>query len=68
MSLKNISDKDCWFVIGAHQAGASERQCAELSGLSRGVIHNIILNFRKLGSPHADQLSLDNLIDPTKRK
>ncbi|KAI8354129.1 hypothetical protein EDC96DRAFT_516936 [Choanephora cucurbitarum] len=68
MSLKNISDKDCWFVIGAHQAGASERQCAELSGLSRGAIHNILMNFRKLGSPHANQLSLDNLIDPHKRK
>ncbi|KAI8062809.1 uncharacterized protein B0P05DRAFT_556203 [Gilbertella persicaria] len=63
MSLSKISDKDCWFVIGAHQAGASERQCAELSGLSRRVIHNIITNFRKLGSPHANQLSLDNLID-----
>lgn len=65
MALKQVSEEDCWFVIGAHQAGASERQCSELSGLSKTVTHNIIRNFKKLGSPHASNLSVDALL--TKR-
>jgi hypothetical protein len=63
MTIKRISEKDCWFVIGAHQAGATERQCAALSGLSKTVIHNIITNFKKMGSPHATTLSMDALLE-----
>lgn len=63
MVINKISEKDCWFVIGAHQAGATERQCAALSGLSKTVIHNIITNFKKMGSPHATTLSMDTLLD-----
>jgi hypothetical protein len=63
MTVKRISEKDCWFVIGAHQAGATERQCAALSGLSKTVIHNIITNFKKMGSPHATTLSMETLLE-----
>lgn len=62
MPLKQISEKDCWFVIGAHQAGATERQCSELSGLSKTITHNIITNFKKMGSPHASNMSSVNAL------
>lgn len=62
MPLKKISEKDCWFVIGAHQAGATERQCSELSGLSKTITHNIITNFKKMGSPHASSMSSVNAL------
>ncbi|KAI8077600.1 hypothetical protein BDF21DRAFT_421370 [Thamnidium elegans] len=65
MTFKQISEQDCWFVIGAHQAGATERQCSELSGLSKTVTHNIIHNFKKLGSPHASKLSVVALLNNT---
>lgn len=68
MTFKQISEQDCWFVIGAHQAGATERQCSELSGLSKTVTHNIIHNFKKLGSPHASKLSVIALLNNTQRK
>ncbi|CEP11503.1 hypothetical protein [Parasitella parasitica] len=68
MPLKRISEKDCWFIIGAHQAGATERQCSELSGLSKTVTHNIITNFKKLGSPHASSLSVNALINSPDQK
>lgn len=63
MPLKQISEKDCWFVIGAHQAGATERQCSDLSGLSKTITHNIITNFKKMGSPHASSLSVNALMN-----
>lgn len=63
MSLKQISEKDCWFIIGAHQAGATERQCSDLSGLSKTITHNIITNFKKMGSPHASSLSVNALMN-----
>lgn len=62
MPLKKISEKDCWFVIGAHQAGATERQCSELSGLSKTITHNIITNFKRMGSPHASSMSSVNAL------
>lgn len=68
MTFKQISEQDCWFIIGAHQAGATERQCSELSGLSKTVTHNIIHNFKKLGSPHASKLSVIALLNNTQRK
>ncbi|KAI7904588.1 uncharacterized protein BX663DRAFT_502891 [Cokeromyces recurvatus] len=68
MSLRQVSEKDCWFVIGAHQAGASERQCSELSGLSKTVTHNILANFKKMGSPHASNLSVSALLDNNNKK
>jgi hypothetical protein len=68
MATKRITEEECWFVIGAHQAGATERQCSELSGLSKTITHNIITNFKKLGSPHASKLSLSALLNTTNCK
>ena len=68
MTVKRVSEEDCWFVIGAHQAGATERECSELSGLSKTVTHNIITNFKKLGSPHATKLSLSLLLNSANGK
>lgn len=62
MVFKRVTEEECWFVIGAHQAGASERQCSELSGLSKTIIHKIIRSFKKLGSPHASKLSVEALL------
>lgn len=67
-SAKRITEEECWFVIGAHQAGASERECSDLSGLSKTITHNIINNFKKQGSPHATKLSVNALLNTSKRK
>ncbi|KAH8547953.1 hypothetical protein BGW37DRAFT_531640 [Umbelopsis sp. PMI_123] len=48
---KDIPVDKRWYVIGAHQAGASERQCARLSGLSKTAVHGIIKAFTETGSP-----------------
>jgi hypothetical protein len=48
---KDIPAEKRWYVIGAHQAGASERQCARLSGLSKTAVHGIIKTFTETGSP-----------------
>ncbi|KAI9020148.1 hypothetical protein CLU79DRAFT_755911 [Phycomyces nitens] len=69
MTKQGISEADCWFVIGAHQAGATERECSELSGLPKSTTHNIIKDFKKLGSPHSSALSMSSILDaPKKRK
>lgn len=66
--MKQVSEEECWFIIGAHQAGASERYCSELSGLSKTITHNIIQNFKKLGSPHASNLSMNTLLNKQNKK
>lgn len=48
---KDIPIEKRWYVVGAHQAGASERQCARLSGLSKTAVHGIIKSFTETGSP-----------------
>lgn len=65
-SAKRITEEECWFVIGAHQAGATERECSDLSGLSKTITHNIINNFKKQGSPHATKLSVNALLNASK--
>jgi hypothetical protein len=67
MSTKDISEADCWFVIGAYQAGATEKECSDLSGLSRSSAHSIISNFKKLGSPHASALSMNTLLTQSRK-
>ncbi|KAI7886150.1 hypothetical protein K492DRAFT_203473 [Lichtheimia hyalospora FSU 10163] len=51
------TESDCWLVIGAHQAGATEGRCAEIAGLTRSAAHKIISNFKKLGSPQASTVN-----------
>ncbi|KAF7722420.1 hypothetical protein EC973_003159 [Apophysomyces ossiformis] len=68
MTKQQISESDCWFVIGAHQAGATERQCAELSGLPKTTAHNIIRDFKKLGSPKAASLNMATIMNPRLKK
>ncbi|KAI8391270.1 uncharacterized protein BYT42DRAFT_526687 [Radiomyces spectabilis] len=76
MKKTQITEADCWFVVGAHQAGATEQMCSDLSGLSKSATHTIIKNFRKQGSPHAAHLSVATMIKanttlshaPSKRK
>lgn len=41
-----------WLIIGAHQAGASEKHVARISGLSRTAVRNIILNYQRTGTPN----------------
>ncbi|KAI8340422.1 hypothetical protein BD560DRAFT_412390 [Blakeslea trispora] len=40
-----------WLIVGAFQAGASEKHIARISGLSRTAVRNIILNYRRTGIP-----------------
>ncbi|KAI8997036.1 hypothetical protein BDB01DRAFT_769606 [Pilobolus umbonatus] len=40
-----------WIIIGAHQAGASERHIARIARLSTTAVRNIILNYQKTGIP-----------------
>ncbi|CEG83286.1 hypothetical protein RMATCC62417_17237 [Rhizopus microsporus] len=40
-----------WMIIGAYQAGASERKIARLSGLSTTAVRHIILNYQQTGIP-----------------
>ncbi|CAO3673893.1 hypothetical protein G6F70_006883 [Rhizopus microsporus] len=40
-----------WMIVGAYQAGASERKIARLSGLSTTAVRHIILNYQQTGIP-----------------
>jgi hypothetical protein len=40
-----------WLIIGAHQAGATEKHIARISGLSKTAVRNIILNYQRTGTP-----------------
>ncbi|KAI7884882.1 hypothetical protein K492DRAFT_157781 [Lichtheimia hyalospora FSU 10163] len=40
-----------WLVVGAFQAGASERTVARISGLSSTAVRQIYLNYRQTGIP-----------------
>ncbi|KAI9280652.1 hypothetical protein BY458DRAFT_417668, partial [Sporodiniella umbellata] len=40
-----------WMIIGAHQAGATERKIARISGLSTTAVRQIILNHQLNGTP-----------------
>ncbi|KAG2173809.1 hypothetical protein INT43_005229 [Umbelopsis isabellina] len=58
---KDIPAEKRWYVVGAYQAGASERQCARLSGLSKTAVHGIIKAFSETGSPLTNrQLGITN--------
>lgn len=48
---KNASDAKRWLIIGAHQAGASEKRVARISGLSKTAVRHIILNYQRTGDP-----------------
>ncbi|KAI7868995.1 hypothetical protein BDF14DRAFT_1723498 [Spinellus fusiger] len=63
MKKPHPSEADCWFIIGAHQAGATERQCADMSGIPKSTTHTILANFRKLGSPHASLLNMSSVME-----
>ncbi|KAI8380917.1 uncharacterized protein BYT42DRAFT_564681 [Radiomyces spectabilis] len=40
-----------WLVIGAHRAGATEREASIMTGLSKSAVRRIIQNFQRTGSP-----------------
>ncbi|KAI8388421.1 uncharacterized protein BYT42DRAFT_559998 [Radiomyces spectabilis] len=40
-----------WLIIGAYQAGASEKHVARIAGISRTAVRHIILNYQRTGSP-----------------
>ncbi|KAG0742231.1 hypothetical protein G6F57_008609 [Rhizopus arrhizus] len=40
-----------WMIIGAHQAGATERKIARISGLSTTAVRHILLNYQQNGTP-----------------
>lgn len=40
-----------WLIIGAHQAGATDKKIARMCGVNQPSVRRIILNFQKTGSP-----------------
>ncbi|GAA5808039.1 hypothetical protein MFLAVUS_001421 [Mucor flavus] len=40
-----------WLIVGAYQAGATEKHVARISGLSKTAVRNIILNYQRTGTP-----------------
>lgn len=50
-SNDDSSEAKRWLIIGAHQAGASEKRVARISGLSKTAVRHIILNYQRTGNP-----------------
>jgi transposase len=48
---EDSSEAKRWLIIGAHQAGASEKRVARISGLSKTAVRHIILNYQRTGNP-----------------
>ncbi|RCH98694.1 hypothetical protein CU098_011232 [Rhizopus stolonifer] len=47
-----------WYMVGAYQAGATEKAISDMVGLSPASVHNVITQFKKTGSPIRKRLSL----------
>ncbi|ORX51645.1 hypothetical protein DM01DRAFT_1337149 [Hesseltinella vesiculosa] len=50
-SRADPSEAKRWLIVGAYQAGASEKSIARISGLSKTAVRNIILNYKRTGTP-----------------
>ncbi|KAG1057522.1 hypothetical protein G6F43_000641 [Rhizopus delemar] len=46
-----------WFIVGAYQAGATDKVISDMVGLSTASVHNVITQFKKTGSPICKRLS-----------
>lgn len=49
--IRNSPEAKRWLIVGAFQAGATEKHVARISGLSRTAVRNIILNYQRTGTP-----------------
>ncbi|KAI8883444.1 hypothetical protein K501DRAFT_333348 [Backusella circina FSU 941] len=49
--VRDAAESKRWLIIGAHQAGATEKHIARISGLSKTAVRNIILNYQRTGTP-----------------
>lgn len=49
--IRDSPEAKRWLIIGAYQAGASEKHVARISGLSKTAVRNIILNYQRTGTP-----------------
>ncbi|KAL9539557.1 hypothetical protein MBANPS3_010194 [Mucor bainieri] len=52
-STKSRDERDAkrWLIIGAYQAGATEKQIGRMCGINSQSVRHTILNFKKTGSP-----------------
>ncbi|CEP08303.1 hypothetical protein [Parasitella parasitica] len=48
---KDTAEAKRWLIVGAYQAGATEKHIARIAGLSRTAVRNIILNYKRTGKP-----------------
>ncbi|KAL9550556.1 hypothetical protein MBANPS3_004679 [Mucor bainieri] len=48
---RDTAEAKRWLIVGAYQAGATEKHVARISGLSRTAVRNIMLNYRITGKP-----------------
>lgn len=49
--LRDSPEAKRWLIVGAYQAGATEKHVARISGLSKTAVRNIILNYQRTGTP-----------------
>ncbi|KAK4509521.1 uncharacterized protein ATC70_007873 [Mucor velutinosus] len=50
-TVRDTAEAKRWLIVGAYQAGATEKHVARIAGLSRTAVRNIILNYKKTGTP-----------------
>jgi transposase len=49
--VRDSAEAKRWLIVGAYKAGASEKHVARISGLSTTAVRNIILNYKRTGTP-----------------
>ncbi|KAI9486391.1 MAG: hypothetical protein EXX96DRAFT_473398 [Benjaminiella poitrasii] len=60
-SIADKNEAKRWLVIGAYQAGATNKRIAKICGINQQSVRRIILNFKRTGSPNVPR-------GPTKRE
>ncbi|CAO3592730.1 unnamed protein product [Absidia cylindrospora] len=50
--LNKSPDAIRWFIVGAHQAGASHNEIASLTNFSRQTVWHVINSFKRTGMPN----------------
>ncbi|GAN06700.1 hypothetical protein MAM1_0133d06188 [Mucor ambiguus] len=50
-TARDTAEAKRWLIVGAYQAGATEKHVARIAGLSRTAVRNIMLNYKNTGKP-----------------
>lgn len=49
LAQSSSMENKCWILVGAQQAGASEKKMAEIANLPRGTVRRMLTNFARTG-------------------